>query len=108
MSSKQPSSDVIDAPNLTTNTRSGRVAHDERGNSVWEWQTAPGIFSREISAQQLEALEATHLSVLDLDHASVRPVSGHLHVGSIGRSQKRKTDYKSAFDKLLGSLGLPR
>lgn len=108
MSSKQPSSDVIDAPNLTTTTRSGRAAQDERGNSIWEWQTAPGVFSREISAQQLEALEATNLSVLDLDHASVRPVSGHLHVGSIGRRQQRKADYKSAFDKLLSTLGLPR
>lgn len=57
--------DTIDAPNFTTTTQSGRVAFDERGNSIWEWQTAPGVFSREISSQQLKALEASNLQVVD-------------------------------------------
>jgi len=57
--------DTIEAPDFTLTTQSGRVAFDDRGNSIWEWQTAPGIFSREISPQQLKALEASNLEVLE-------------------------------------------
>jgi hypothetical protein len=60
--------DVIEAPDFSSNTQSGRVAFDERGNSIWEWQTAPGVFSRDISLQQLHALEANDLQVLDDHH----------------------------------------
>lgn len=56
--------DVIDAPDFAESTRSGRVTWDERGNGIWEWQTAPGVFSRDISLQQLHAL-STELTVVD-------------------------------------------
>ncbi len=112
MSSKQPNSaDLIDAPDLVSTARSGRVVWDERGNSLWEWQTAPGVFSREISSQQLEALEASDLKVVDAEHLSVRPLTGRLHTGQ-RPSQKRanggtKTNLKRAIEKLLVRLGLP-
>jgi hypothetical protein len=57
--------DVIDAPELTETTRSGRATWDERGNTIWEWQTAPGIYSREVSAQQLQTLQANELKLVD-------------------------------------------
>ncbi len=59
------SRDTIEAPDFATTTQSGRVAFDERGNSIWEWQTAPGVFSREISSQQLRELEASNLQVVE-------------------------------------------
>lgn len=44
---------------------SGRVAFDARGNPVWEWKTATGMFDRNVSTQRLKKLEAKELSLLD-------------------------------------------
>lgn len=57
--------DVIDAPEFHATTRSGRPTWDERGNTVWEWQTAPGIYSRDVSTQQLKTLQASELQLVD-------------------------------------------
>jgi|SRR5450759_3525409 hypothetical protein len=43
--------------------KSGRATIDERGNSVWEWQTDTGSFKRDIAPQELERLANTGLSV---------------------------------------------
>lgn len=108
-SKKTLSSDLIDASDLATVARSGRVTWDERGNSVWEWQTAPGVFTRDISSQQLEALEATSLQIVDMEQVGVRPLSGRLHIGYSNSAARRraKLDGKSVFEKLLMRLGLP-
>ena len=45
--------------------RSGRVAFDERGNSVWEWQLETGVYSRDVSTQKLKKLELDDLSIAD-------------------------------------------
>jgi hypothetical protein len=57
--------DLIEAPDLAITAVSGRATWDERGNSIWEWQTEPGVYSRDISAQQLRALEANDLHLMD-------------------------------------------
>jgi len=57
--------DLIEAPELNETTRSGRATWDERGNTVWEWQTSPGIYSREVSSQQLQTLQAAELALID-------------------------------------------
>lgn len=59
--------DVIDASELLDDPKqcSGRAVWDERGNSIWEWQTQPGVYSRDISDHQLLQLEASHLTLLD-------------------------------------------
>jgi hypothetical protein len=66
---KSPSNtDVIEAPEFheaMNPSRSGRPTWDERGNTVWEWQTSPGIYSREVNTQQLKTLQATELQLLD-------------------------------------------
>jgi hypothetical protein len=60
------SSDVIDAAGLVdANPKSGRVVWDERGNSTWEWQTRPGVFTRDIEPEQLLKLEASHLRLVE-------------------------------------------
>lgn len=45
--------------------KSGRATTDERGNSVWEWQTDSGSFKRNIDTQKLERLKSSGLSVAD-------------------------------------------
>lgn len=59
--------DMIDASELVDNPeqRSGRAVQDERGNSIWEWQTQPGVYTRDISDHQLQQLEARHLTLVD-------------------------------------------
>lgn len=97
--------DVVDAPDLRVATGSGRATWDERGNSIWEWQTAPGVYSREISSQQLHALEATELSL-----AEVAPLEGEVTLWSrntkqVAQRNKRTPSY--SFDTFLKRLGLP-
>ncbi len=65
MNERQNTSDVIEAPDLVLRTASGRATWDERGNASWEWQTQPGVFTRDISSHELSRLEATQLRVLD-------------------------------------------
>lgn len=65
MNSSNNSCDVIEAPDLVTQGASGRATWDERGNGVWEWQTQPGVFTREISSQQMTQLEANQLQLVD-------------------------------------------
>ena len=59
--------DVIDSSELLHDPeqRSGRAVWDERGNSIWEWQTQPGVYTRDISDHQLQQLEASHLTLVD-------------------------------------------
>lgn len=45
--------------------RSGRIAYDERGNSVWEWRLETGVYSRDISTQRLKKLDLNDLSIAE-------------------------------------------
>jgi hypothetical protein len=45
--------------------RSGRVAFDARGNSVWEWQLETGVYSRDVSTQKLKKLDLGELSIVE-------------------------------------------
>jgi hypothetical protein len=58
--------DLIDATDLLApELRSGRATWDDRGNSIWEWQTQPGVFSRDVSDEQLERLQAPQLRIVE-------------------------------------------
>ena len=57
-----PASPPTDAAN---DGRSGRIAYDERGNSVWEWQLETGVYSRDINTQKLKKLELDDLSIAE-------------------------------------------
>lgn len=97
--------DIIDAPDLSTATGSGRATWDERGNSIWEWQTAPGVFSREISSQQLHALEATELSLAEGEQQQGE-VTLWSRNAKVAIRQPRSAQ-RSGFDHFLKRLGLP-
>lgn len=74
--------DVIDAPAVMHDPSSGRTAWDNRGNSVWEWQTAPGVYSRHADTQRVKALQVADLELVDV------PAPGHERVFS-GSSAKQ-------------------
>ena len=44
--------------------KSGRAVFDE-GRTVWEWQTATGVFERHVSDEQMSRLEASDLRLVD-------------------------------------------
>jgi hypothetical protein len=44
--------------------KSGRAVFDE-GRTVWEWQTATGVFERHVSEEQLARLENAGLQLVD-------------------------------------------
>ena len=45
--------------------KSGRAVESDRGHTVWEWQTATGVFQRDVTDDQLRRLEAPHLRVVE-------------------------------------------
>ena len=64
-----PASSPVPQNDKTGEDKSGRVAFDSKGNPVWEWQTAPGVFEQDVTTQRLKKLEAPELSL-----ASTQPV----------------------------------
>ena len=44
--------------------KSGRAVFDQ-GHTVWEWQTATGVFERYVSEEQMTRLEASDLQLVD-------------------------------------------
>lgn len=50
--------------------KSGRTSFDKSGRGIWEWQTATGVFERDITNQQLADLENSQLRLID----AVEPV----------------------------------
>jgi hypothetical protein len=99
--------DLIDAPEFEYGIQSGRAVADDRGNMIWEWQTAPGVYTREVTPQQLFKLSAIELELLDTQQ------SGEPVQWSRARitNQRRKSDYAkhnqgSTFDFFLRKMGL--
>jgi hypothetical protein len=45
--------------------RTGRATFDPRGNSVWEWQTSPGVFERVDDATKIRDLSAAELKLME-------------------------------------------
>lgn len=54
----------IEAPEGTRERKSGRAVFDE-GRTVWEWQTATGVFERHVSEEQMARLEASGLQLVE-------------------------------------------
>lgn len=45
--------------------KSGRVSFDGDGRSVWEWQTATGVFTRNVTTDELVRLSQVELSIVE-------------------------------------------
>lgn len=100
---REERADVVEAPDLFTATGTGRATVDERGNSVWEWQTAPGIYSREISAEQFQALQAPHLTLVEHgEHGTLHHLSAH-RIYARGNSRPRRERH-GMLERLVGRV----
>ena len=102
--------DMIDAPDFAYGTHSGRAVSDERGNMIWEWQTAPGVYTREVTPQDLHRLSAIELELLDAPDFSAPVLWSRKRM--IPANQQRSPhsapdDKGGAFDFFLKKLGLP-
>ena len=51
-------------PTAQEERKSGRAVFDG-GRTVWEWQTATGVFERFVSEEQLSRLEASNLRLVE-------------------------------------------
>jgi len=49
--------------------KSGRAAFDQDGRGIWEWQTATGVFERDVTLEQLASLEDSGLAIVEDDRA---------------------------------------
>jgi hypothetical protein len=45
--------------------KSGRASFDADGRGIWEWQTATGVFERNVTEEQVAKLEDTTLSIVE-------------------------------------------
>lgn len=64
MSQSREESQVASAP---SERKSGRAVFDD-GRTVWEWQTATGVFERHVSDEQFARLEAAELQLVEPSH----------------------------------------
>lgn len=58
--------------------KSGRAALGDRGDSVWEWQVATGVFERDVTTQQLRTLEARDLEIVEFSPSADVPRHGEI------------------------------
>jgi hypothetical protein len=45
--------------------KSGRASFDNNGSTIWEWQTEPGVFTRDASDSQIMKLAAADLQLIE-------------------------------------------
>ena len=77
---------VASSPGLER--KSGRAVFDD-GRTVWEWQTATGVFERHVSDEQLARLEHSGLQLVEQSDAG-RAIYGADQTGSQAAYSARK------------------
>jgi len=60
----QSEKEVAALLNAAPQRKSGRAVFDQ-GHTVWEWQTATGVFERHVSEEQMSRLEASDLCLVE-------------------------------------------
>ena len=88
--------------------KSGRAAFGDDGRSIWEWQTSTGVFTRDITDEQLTALEAPHLALVDPSEAvtirrsqTQRPTLASVPVSAASRSSGTNSNRSGKLRRLL-------
>lgn len=84
---------------------SGRVSFDARGNAVWEWQTATGVYGRDVDTKRLKKLEAKDLKLLDTQRVQPAKPGAPDSGTRSGAERFRKEERKEAgFDPYNSSV----
>lgn len=69
--------------------KSGRVCFDNDGRSIWEWQTATGVFTRNVTADEMMRLADVELQIVETPQYEAA-CSGGLTLPSARRSAAPK------------------
>jgi hypothetical protein len=88
--------------------KSGRAAFEEDGRSIWEWQTATGVFERNATAEQVAKLEDSNLSIVeDTEPTGVSIYGSATAVKTSGptKSARNPAEKSTALSRLLKRFG---
>lgn len=94
---------------------SGRAAIDERGDAVWEWQVATGVFQRDVTEEQIRRLEAPDLRIVETPQTEdagrwIRDsLSSGIHAAHRSRPRQvvvRQTQPRGPLGQLWAMIGL--
>jgi hypothetical protein len=104
------SPDHLAALNAANSSRkSGRAVESDRGHTVWEWQTATGIFQRDVTDEQLRRLEAPELKIVEFSgesseqHVWTALATGRMNARSATKPHApRRSALWSLWEKLRG------
>lgn len=92
-----------------TKRKSGRAVFSDDGRSIWEWQTATGVFTTNISDEQLTRLAAPELELIETPPVedSWTSASGRFtraDIVAIARSQRHVRETQSSDDSMNHSI----
>jgi hypothetical protein len=88
--------------------KSGRAAFDEAGRSIWEWQTATGVFERNVTPEQVAKLEDSNLSIVEDAEPAGVSIYGSAPAAKTSAPDKRTrspTEKSTALSRLLKRFG---
>ena len=102
---KPPTADkVVEFPRR----KSGRASFDADGRSIWEWQTATGVFERDVTSEQLAKLEDSNLSILEDEQTTGTiyddrtPTKTNVRLASVPKAPAPKTVLSRLLKKISG------
>ncbi len=81
--------------------KSGRAVCSDRGDAVWEWQVATGVFEREVTEEQLRRLEAPDLQIVEFTPTQTGEQGRWIH------DSTRATAYPAAHRKTMKPMARP-
>jgi hypothetical protein len=88
--------------------KSGRAAFEEDGRSIWEWQTATGVFERNATPEQVAKLEDSNLSIVeDAEPTGVSIYGSATAVKTSGptKNARNPAEKSTALSRLLKRFG---
>lgn len=98
---KPPTADKTDFPRR----KSGRATFDVDGRSIWEWQTATGVFERNVTSEQLAKLEDSNLSIVEDDAPNGTTIYGNVAPARARSAPIAKPAPSTVLSRLLKKIG---